>query len=145
MHKSEEMMRLEHDMNEQPELQKKLDTEFRRIAESGNVENDGEAMVKAAAILGYTITTEEIERTTADLEKLDDDELEIAGGADGRLPMNREPSDKDPKKTKDEYGRDLWCLAGWHCYTITKHSDTKNKKASCWSNSMCIVISKDGK
>ena len=78
--KSEELQRLERELNEQPELKEKMDAEIRRIAEAGEAESDGEAMVKAAATLGYTITLEELERTAADLEKLDDDELETAGG-----------------------------------------------------------------
>ena len=82
MSKSEELLRLERDLNEQPELQEKIDTEIRRIAEAGEAECDGEAMVKAAAALGYTITLEELERAAVDLEKLDDDELDAAGGGD---------------------------------------------------------------
>ena len=78
--KSEEMQRLERDLNEQAKLREKLDVEIKRIADAGEAENDGEAMVKAAAALGYTITIEELERATADLEKLDDDELDAAGG-----------------------------------------------------------------
>ena len=80
MDKSEEMLRLEHDLNGQPELREKLDAEIGRIAKTGEAECDGEAMVKAAAALGYTITLEELERAAADLEKLDDDELDATGG-----------------------------------------------------------------
>ena len=35
MGKSEELLRLERDMNEQPELREKLDAEYKRIAEAG--------------------------------------------------------------------------------------------------------------
>ena len=80
MSKCEEILRMKHDMNEQPELKEKLEAEIKRILEAGEVENDGEAMVKAAAARGYTITLEELERAAADLEELDDDELEAAGG-----------------------------------------------------------------
>ena len=52
MGKSEEMLRMEHDLNEQPELAEKLDAEFKRIAEAGEAQCDGEVMVKAAAVLG---------------------------------------------------------------------------------------------
>ena len=52
MNKSKEMLRLERDLNEQPELREKLEMEIRRIAEAGEAESDGEAMVKAAAALG---------------------------------------------------------------------------------------------
>ena len=44
--KSEELQRLERELNEQPELKEKMDAEIRRIAEAGEAESDGEAMVK---------------------------------------------------------------------------------------------------
>ena len=82
MGKSEELQRLERDLKEQPELREKLEAEIKRIAETKEAESDGEAMVKAAAALGYTITPEELDRSAVDLEKLDDDELDAAGGGD---------------------------------------------------------------
>ena len=81
MSKSEEMLHLEHDMSEKPELREKLEAEIKRITEAGEAENDGETLAKAAAALGYTITPEELERFNADFEKLDDEELDtVAGG-----------------------------------------------------------------
>ena len=38
MGKSEELLRLERDLNEQPELREKLDAEYKRIAEAGGRE-----------------------------------------------------------------------------------------------------------
>ena len=55
MQKSDEILRFERDINEQPELKKKLEAEVKRIAESGEMECDAEAMVKAAASQGYTM------------------------------------------------------------------------------------------
>ena len=75
------MLRLERDLNEQPELKEKLEAEARRIAEAGEAENDEEAAVKAAAALGYTISPEELERYSADLEMLDDEELDTVAGS----------------------------------------------------------------
>ena len=83
-HKSGEMLRLERDLNEQPELREKLEAETKRIAEAGEAESDGEVMVRATTALGYTITLEELERSAADLEKLDDEELNAAGGRGAR-------------------------------------------------------------
>ena len=40
------MLRLERDLNEQPELQEKLEEECKRIADAGEAECDDEAMVK---------------------------------------------------------------------------------------------------
>ena len=116
MGKSEEMLRLERELNEQPELKEKMDAEIRRIAEAGEAESDGEAMVKAAAALGYTITPGELERAAADLEKLDDDELDAAGGGifdgcdsvfvcdegyffDGKPPERTKPIRTNPIRT----------------------------------------------
>ncbi len=80
MSENEELQRLERDLNEQPELKEKLETEIKRILEAGEAENDGEAMVKSAAALGYTITPEEMQRFTADLEPLDMNELDAVSG-----------------------------------------------------------------
>ena len=68
MSKNEELQRLERDLNEQAELREKLNAEMKRIAEAGEAVCDGEAMVKAAAALGYDVTLEELERAAADLE-----------------------------------------------------------------------------
>ena len=67
-------------MNKKPELKKKLDAEIIRIAEAGEAESNEEAMVKAAAALGYAIKPEELDRAEAGLEQLDDDELDAVGG-----------------------------------------------------------------
>lgn len=128
MGKSEEMLRMERDLNGQPELKEKLETEIKRIAEAGEAESEGEVMVKAAAALGYSITLEELERTAADLEKLDDDELDAAGGIDG--------------VGKDEKGRDLFCVANYHCYTVLKHSETTATFVACWKDNRCVLIKK---
>ena len=41
---------------------------------------------------------------------------------------------------EDEYGHDVWCWIGWHCYTVTLHTQTESKRASCWSNYDCIRV-----
>ncbi len=155
MSKCEEILRMKHDMNEQPELKEKLEAEIKRILEAGEVENDGEVMVKAAAARGYTITLEELERAAADLEELDDDELEAAGGvvySPGFLEESVNSSkgcDKvqnafnRAKKSKDEKGRGGSCLYDWHCSMAFKHSDSKSKDKQCWSDYLCSFISKD--
>ena len=78
--KSGELLRMERDLNAQPELRERLDAEIKRIADAGEAACDGEAVVRAAASLGYTVTVEELERAAADLEKLSDDELDASGG-----------------------------------------------------------------
>ena len=80
MDKSNELLRMERDLNGHPELREKLDAEIRRIADAGEAQSDGEIAVKAAASLGYAVAAEELERAAADLEKLSDDELDASGG-----------------------------------------------------------------
>ena len=127
MGKSEEMLRLERDLNGQPELREKLDAESKRIAEAGEAKYDGEAMVKAAAALGYTITLEELDRAIADLEKMDDDELDAAGCVD----------------IQDETGHTKWCIKSWYCFTVMQHSDTESKEVACWSDYVCVYMYED--
>ena len=126
MGKSEELLRLERDLNEQPELRKKLDAECKHIAEAKDAKCDGEIMVRAAAALGYTITLEELERATAAVQELDPDEMAAAGG-----------------RREDEKGHNTWCLTAWHCFSVTLHTETKEKFAACWSDWDCIAAHKD--
>ncbi len=134
MSKSEELLRLERDLNEQAELREKLDAEIKRIAEAGEAESDGEVMVKAAAALGYAVKAEELERAAAELEKLDDDELEAAGG-----------SGQTKKKKEDEHGHSNKCLAAWHCYAAFMHTETKSKDVVCWKDHRCTLVNEDVK
>ena len=137
MSKSEELLRLERDLNEQPELKEKLNAECKRIAEAKEAQNDGEVMVKAAAALGYTITQEELERLTAAAQELDPDELMNAAGGWDTLP-----SDENGFKV-DEYGHSIHCITVWHCYTVSMHTESRYKDMSCWSDWDCVFISKD--
>jgi hypothetical protein len=156
MSKSEELLRLERDLDEQPELREKLEAEIKRIAETKEAESDGEAMAKAAATLGYTITLEELERATADLEKLDDDELDAAGGNGGIVA----PTSYDAKRlnqscivdyscglsfhhrSETEHGHDRWCPNYWHCYTLKMHTSTERKDVACLADYQCMFVNK---
>lgn len=135
MGKSEEMLRMQSDMNGQPELKEKLELEIKRILEVGEAASDGEAMVKAAAALGYTITPEELERTTADLEELDYDELEEVSGGNA---FTR-------KKKEDEYGHTEGCVVTWHCFAAFLHTETKSTDVACWKDHRCAMVNKDVK
>lgn len=135
MSKSEEMLRLERELNGQPELREKLNAEMKRIAEAGEAVCDGVAMVKAAAALGYDVTLEELERAAADLEKLDDSELEAAGG---------KAANSDKRKiVKDGQGHETWCLGNWHCYAVMLHAETDSEEAACWKNYDCLFVQKN--
>ena len=126
MDKSNEPLRMARDLNGHPEPRAKPAPDITRTADAG------EAMAKAAAALGYSITPEELERTTADLEKLDDDELEASGGN----AFTRE------KKT-DEYGHDEGCVLTWHCFAAFLHTEAESKDVSCWKDHKCVVVNKD--
>lgn len=130
MKKSEEMLRMERDLNAQPELQKKLEAECKRITEAGEAQSDGDVMVQAAAALGYTITLEELERAAASVQELDPDELDAAGGM--KLAY-----------ITDEHGHDGWCWAAWHCYGILRHTSSTTPRLACWSNFDCQTIRLD--
>ena len=129
MSKSEELLRLERDLNEQPELREKLNAECKRIAEAGEAKSDGEVLVKAAAALGYTVSQEELERAAAAAQELDPDEMNAAAG--WRI------------SGEDEKGHENWCLTAWHCFTATLHTETKEHYAACWSDWDCFAIMKD--
>ena len=149
MKKSEEILRMERDMNENPELLEKLKAEVRRIAEAGEAECDGEALLKAAAALGYTITLDEQDRAAAELEAVDDEELsKVAGGMHPTIDVPIDEwcmSDYDcfsswHTNREDEEGHNEWCLTGWHCTVATLHSDTESKEVACFSNYLCAVV-----
>ena len=148
--KSSELLRMERDMSEHPELREELDAEIKRIAGAGEAASDGEALVKAAAALGYTVTVEELERTAADLEKLDDNELDAAAGG---KDLNYNDVEKDEKyaretcghyyradRSKDEHGRDGNCLLSWHCLVTVLHTKTESKDVRCLSDYACALI-----
>ena len=111
MSKSEELLRMERDMNEHPELREKPDAEIKGIIEAKEAESDGELMVMAAA-LGCTITIGEMERAIADPEKPDDEAPETAGG------------ETTPTGTYDNYN----CMCLWH--KGEKRSGRKNSETA---------------
>ena len=82
-------------------------------------------MAKAAAELGYSISAADLERSAAEIQELDLDELEnVAGGV-----------------STDEDGNDTFCITAWHCFTAALHTEAKSKDAACWSDYKCIVWS----
>ena len=146
MSKSEELLRLERDLNESAELKEKLEEELKRIAQEREADSDGEAMVKAAEALGYHITAEELERAAAEMEALDDEELDsVAGGED---MTNRCLKDYECNVSwnnasiEGDKGRNVWCVTAWHCFAVTLHTES-DRVTACWSNRYCIAVNKD--
>ena len=149
MKKSEEMLRLERDMNGSQEFREKLEAEMKRIAGAGEAKSDGEVIAKAAAALGYAVTAEELERSAAELEAVDDEELsKVAGGMHPTIDVPIDEwcmSDYDcfsswHTNREDEEGHNEWCLTGWHCTVATLRSDTESKEVACFSNYLCAVV-----
>ncbi len=108
-------------------------------------------MVKAAAALGYTITIEELERSVADLEQLDDDELDASGGTHALIPkIKDEVKNKrcqcglayEAKYSKDENGHSGACNWSWHCAVTWKHTESNSKDVLCFKDYACSVVLK---
>ena len=141
-----ELKRLENDLKSSEDLRKNLDEAVRRIAAEGKAQNDGEIMVAAAKELGYDITIAALEQARAETEALDPEELQaVAGGVDnhgkGRCDegANFVCSYVNRGFFEDEYEHDGFCFTGWHCYTVTLHTDTNEIDVSCWSDHRCVL------
>ena len=144
MSNMDELKRLESDMKASEELRKNLDEAVRRIAAEGKAQNDGEVMVAAAKELGYDISIAALEQMRAETEDLDSEELQaVAGGVDnstkGQCDEDFICSFVDRGKFEDEKGHDGFCFTGWHCYTVTLHTDTNEIDVSCWSDHRCVL------
>ncbi|MEE1201051.1 MAG: hypothetical protein U0L09_10400, partial [Christensenellales bacterium] len=75
---------------------------------------DGEAMVKAAAEAGYTLTIPEAERFMAEYQTLDDEALQMVVGGD--CP---------------------WCGVG--CF-LTSSPNDRSAGGSCWTDYNCLIL-----
>ena len=81
MGKSDNILKFEEALRDDPEKQKAFEEALEKIAEEKSVESESEAFVKAAKELGFDLTIEEIERSFAEKQEMGDDELdEVAGG-----------------------------------------------------------------
>ena len=113
------------------------------MVEAKDAENDGEAMVKAAAALGYAVTLEDLERAAAELETVDDDELaEVAGGNNEEYCLGKNYSCGKfwHNDHEDEEGHDERCWTGYHCHTAMLHTDTTSKNVACWKDYLCELV-----
>lgn len=124
MSKSEEIIKFETALRASEEMRKKYEEACERIARETEGQSEGEVMSKAAAELGYTVSAADIERSMADSQELDLDELEkVAGGSSA---------------TTDENGNDIFCICAWHCFTAAIHTSSASKEVSCWSDYNCV-------
>ena len=121
MPKSDEMLRFEADLTADGKLRESFDAAVKRIAEAGEATSDGDALVKAAAELGYNLSMGELERLYADSQELSDEELDAISG-----------------------GRDCICLADYYCFTLLRHNNetdpyNRQEKLACWSDYKCVI------
>lgn len=134
MKKSEEMMRLDRDLKNDPELAKKFKEAMREAAQTGTCKSEGELITRVAKSFGYGISMGELERTKAAKEELDPQELELAAGGEENCTCMWERS------TDDEYGHGAWCVTAWHCEMVTLHTSTESKHAWCFYDYTCTDL-----
>ena len=116
MGKSDNILKFEEALRDDPEKQKAFEEALEKIAEEKSVESESEAFVKAAKELGFDLTIEEIERSFAEKQEMGDDELdEVAGGK--------------------------WCWKDHDCMVIYHVEKQCNSSGSCFNN---YIVNKDG-
>lgn len=105
------------------DLQRRFEEAFWGITDAAN---DGEAVQKAAAQLGYELSLEELEQAWVEAQELDDVELDaVAGG-------------------QDTFNDACWF--GWCCHALWRHPDIPDDAQHtevCWSNYICLASSHD--
>ncbi|MDO4539371.1 MAG: hypothetical protein Q4B54_14490 [Coriobacteriales bacterium] len=127
MGKTDEIRRLEGDLAADESLRERLEGAARRAAEAG-AGSDGEAFAAAAAELGYGVSAADLERSIADAEQIDLDDLESAAG--GWFWMNSDAED----------GHEEWCAVAYHCFIALAHSGETVKDAACWQDYECALV-----
>ena len=109
MGKSDNILKFEEALRDDPEKKKAFEEALEKIAEEKSVESESEAFVKAAKELGFDLTIEEIERSFAEKQEMGDDELdEVAGGK--------------------------WCWKDHDCMAIYHVKKECNSSGSCFTN-----------
>lgn len=87
MSKSKNLEAFEAALKESRELQEKFAVAQKRIFENNEVNGNAEAVVKAASEIGFTLTVAEVERSIAEMQELNEEDLEkIAGGVESSFP-----------------------------------------------------------
>ena len=93
------MLAFEAALKENKELQDKFAAAKKRIVENKEAEDNAEALVKAAAEIGFTLTVAEVERAIAEAQELSDEDLAKVAGGSSEKP-------------------DEWCMADYYCILI---------------------------
>ena len=134
MKRTEEMIRLDKDLKADPELRKKFREAMLEANKSGTYQNDRELIIEAAKTLGYEISVGELERSIAEKEEVDPQEMEqVAGGESGESHCDFFWK----QDLEDEYGHGNWCVTLWHCEVVTMHTSSDSKREWCMANYRC--------
>ena len=81
MGNSDNLLKFQEALKNDPEKKKKYDEIIKRIDEEKSAENDGEAVGKAAGELGFDVSQKEVEHALFEKQEGEDDELDrVAGG-----------------------------------------------------------------
>ncbi len=107
------------DVEKDKEFGKKFKEELKAIAEAGKVKSDGEAVIEAAKAFGYDIKMSDLEKRTAEMQKMDDSELAAVSSGEG-----------------GKY--DDFCVSDYTCYVTWKHPDDSEDGDKCWSEYGCF-------
>ena len=80
MSKSENIKAFEAALKEDKDLRETYEAALKRISKNKEASSDGEALVKAAAEVGFPLTMDALERKQAENEELSDHDLEMVSG-----------------------------------------------------------------
>ena len=83
MAKSENIIKFEETLVNDEAKHKAFDDAYKKIMEEKSVGSNNEAVVKAAKEIGFDISIEELERSYAEKQEMNDDELDKVAGAGG--------------------------------------------------------------
>ncbi|MBE5970767.1 MAG: hypothetical protein E7242_11110 [Lachnospiraceae bacterium] len=118
MGKSENIIKFEEALKKDPEKMKAFEEAQKRIFDEKSAKNDGEIMVKAAKEVGFDITIEEIDRSIAEKQEIDDELLDEVVGAAG-------------------------CTFDYSCHYVFKHGKDQNIEDLCFDDYNCFMLYED--
>ena len=138
---SEEMKRLEEAMASDKELKEKFYRTVDRIAGEGAAETDSGLFSKAAEELGFHVTAADFERLDAEKEEISVEELENVAGGGWCLTAYDCFYMYEQDDYEDLDGHNGMCVAVWHCFTATVHTNDGNEHIgpeNCWKDYQCL-------
>lgn len=120
MSNSENVVAFQNALKENEALRKQFEAALQRISENKEATCDGEAYAKAAAEVGFILTTAEMERFMAGNQTLDDDSLRMVVGGSCWLSSSNGMAEGDD-----------WCAVDYHCLYIFFHTDNGRTDVKC--------------